>query len=144
MTRREGASDAGRAGPEPAVPAEPLPQPPVRVDGPETVAEERLLSSLRQRARSVNRARVLRLVDLFDAALAGRLDEPGREEGENLAHQVVGSAGTFGSPGASRDAVVVEEWFAGHDRGVRRRRRARAQDAGVPAPRHRLQSEFEA
>ena len=120
----------------------PLPEPPVRVDGPETVAEEQLLSSLRQRARSVNRARVGRLVDLFDAAQSGRLDEQGREEGESLAHPVVGSAGTFGSPGASRDAVVVEEWFAGHEGGARKRR-ARAEDAGVRVRLDRLRSEFE-
>jgi hypothetical protein len=144
VTQREGpAGDDLQAPDAEAGPTSPLPEPPVRVDGPETVAEERLLSSLRGRARSVNLGRVLRLVDLFDAALAGRLDERGREEGENLAHQVVGSAGTFGSPAASRDALVVEEWFAGHEQGARRGRRARGRDAGVRATLDRLQSEFE-
>lgn len=124
----------------------PLPEPGARVDGPETVAEERLLSSLRQRARSVNLSRVLRLGDLFAAGLAGRLDEEGRREGENLAHQVVGSAGTFGSPAASRDALTVEEWFAGHDqaRGSRLRHRfARSEDGTVRDVLDRLRTEFE-
>ena len=84
----------------------------VPVDGPETVAEQRLLASFGRQARAVNLARVDRLVELLDAADAGQLDEPGRLEAENLAHQVVGSAGTFGFPAASVDAVSIEDYFA--------------------------------
>lgn len=84
----------------------------VPVDGPQTVAEDRLLASLGRQARAVNLARVVRLVELLDASDAGGLDEAGRSEAESLAHQVVGSAGTFGYPSASVDAVVVEEYFA--------------------------------
>ena len=85
---------------------------PVPVDGPETVAEKRLLATLGRRARSVNLSRVVRLVELLDSADAGALDEAGRLEAENLAHQVVGSAGTFGYPAASVDAVAIEDYFA--------------------------------
>lgn len=84
----------------------------VPVDGPETLAEQRLLASFGQRARAANLLRVVRLSELLDSADAGALDEEGRREGENLAHQVVGSAGTFGQPGASREAVSVERYFA--------------------------------
>ena len=86
---------------------------PARADGADTADEERLLASLGRRARSVNLARVVRLLALLDAAEEGGLDERGRNEAESLAHQVVGSAGTFGYPAASVDAGVVEEWFAG-------------------------------
>ncbi|MGI3786130.1 MAG: hypothetical protein ACRYG2_35745 [Janthinobacterium lividum] len=86
--------------------------PDVPVDGPETVAEERLLASLGRQARTVNLARVVRLLELLDDAYAGVLDEAGRLEAENLAHQVVGSAGTFGFPTASVDAVAIEGYFA--------------------------------
>jgi hypothetical protein len=84
----------------------------VPVDGPETMAEKRLLASLGRQARTVNHARVVRLVELLDTADAGTLDEDGRREAENLAHQVIGSAGTFGYPAASVDAVAIEDHFA--------------------------------
>jgi HPt (histidine-containing phosphotransfer) domain-containing protein len=84
----------------------------IPVDGPETVAEKRLLANLGRQARTVNLARVVRLLELLDAADAGDLDEAGRSEAENLAHQVVGSAGTFGFPGASVEAVSIEDYFA--------------------------------
>lgn len=84
----------------------------VPVDGPETVAEQRLLASLGRQARRVNLGRVVRLVELLGASDAGTLDEAGRHEAESLAHQVVGSAGTFGFPAASVDAVAIEEYFA--------------------------------
>ena len=82
------------------------------VDGPETAAEQRLLASFGRRARTVNLGRVLRLLELLDVSDEGRLDERGRGEAENLAHQVVGSAGTFGYPAASADAAVIEGYFA--------------------------------
>ncbi|SEQ09720.1 hypothetical protein [Microlunatus flavus] len=90
----------------------------VPVDGPETIAERRLLASFGQRAREVNLSRVGRLSELFDRADAGRLDEDGRREAENLAHQLVGSAGTFGQAGASLEAVEVERYFAVTDEGA--------------------------
>jgi len=84
----------------------------IPVDGPETVAEQRLLASLCRQARAVNLTRVVRLVELLDSSDAGALDEHGRREAENLAHQVVGSAGTFGFPTASVEAVAIEDFFA--------------------------------
>lgn len=118
--------------------------PDVPVDGPETAAEERLLASLGRQARTVNLARVVRLVALLDLSDAGLLDGAGRQEAENLAHQVVGSAGTFGFPAASVHAVAIEDYFAtqppgsgpGADAGAVRRTldRLRAEFAG-PAQR---------
>ena len=84
----------------------------VPVDGPETVVEQRLLASFGAQARTVNLARVLRLLELLDVSDAGVLDERGRVEAENLAHQVVGSAGTFGFRAASADAAMIEDYFA--------------------------------
>lgn len=89
------------------------------VDGPETMAENQLLASLGRQARSVNLGRVVRLVELLDASDAGVLDEAGRGEAEHLAHQVVGSAGTFGFPSASIDAVSIEDYFASGPAGSR-------------------------
>jgi hypothetical protein len=83
----------------------------VPVDGPETIAEKRLLATLGRQARSVNLARVVRLLELLDSADAGALDDADRLEAENLAHQVVGSAGTFGFPAASVDAAAIEAYF---------------------------------
>ena len=78
----------------------------------DTADEEQLLASLGRRARTVNLARVVRLLALLDSAEDGGLAEAARREAEDLAHQVVGSAGTFGYPAASVEAVVVEDWFA--------------------------------
>ena len=108
------------------------------VDGPETVAEKRLLASLARQARTVNRARVARLIELLDAADGGSLDEAGRQEAENVAHQLIGSAGTFGRQEASEDAVVVEEYFT-----ARRARRAVLVGADVVRETlERLRAEF--
>lgn len=82
------------------------------VDGPETVAEQRLLATFAARARVTNLGRVVRLHELMDRGDRGALDEPHRQEAENLAHQVSGSAGTFGHPAASLDAARVERFFA--------------------------------
>jgi HPt (histidine-containing phosphotransfer) domain-containing protein len=107
-------------------------------DGPETLAEERLLSSLGRQARAVNLARVVRLVELLDSADAGALDDVDRHEAESLAHQVVGSAGTFGFPAASVDAVAIEEYF-----GVDPPGSGATSDAGlVRRTLERLRSEF--
>ncbi len=84
----------------------------VPVDGPETLAEQRLLAAFGLRARAANLGRVVRLRELLERGDSGALDEEGRQEAESLAHQVVGSAGTFGQPAASRDAARVERYFA--------------------------------
>ncbi|GAA3578844.1 hypothetical protein GCM10022197_40350 [Microlunatus spumicola] len=109
----------------------------IPVDGPDTVAEKRLLSSLGRQAQTVNLARVVRLLELLDASDAGTLDEAGRGEAENLAHQVVGSAGTFGFPAASVEAVSIEDYFATWPSG------AGAGTGPVRATLERLRLEFE-
>lgn len=87
------------------------------VDGPATMAENEALRTIGARAREVNRGRAERLRELLEHAAQGRLDEPERHEAEGLAHQIVGSAGTFGFVGASRLAVEAEDYFADPDRG---------------------------
>ena len=120
----------------PGDPAGECVEPPV--DGPETVAEKRLLATLGRQARPVNLARVVRLLALLEAAEEGALDEAGQQEAENVAHQLIGSAGTFGHHSASEDAVVVEGYFA-----ARRGRRGMAAGADVVrATLERLRSEF--
>jgi len=118
------AGAAGRSGP----PAHRWPDPPA--DGPETLAEERLLAAFGRRATAANLDRVVRLVALLDRADTGTLDEAGRQEAESLAHQVVGSAGTFGHPAASLDAAGLERFFAAsvpvHERPREEREHARA------------------
>jgi hypothetical protein len=112
----------------------------IPADGPETVAEKHLLASLGGRARRVNLARVVRLAELLDASDSGALDEAGRLEAENLAHQVVGSAGTFGYPAASVDAVAIEDYFAASPAGS-----GRSADAAlVRRTLDRLRAEFTA
>lgn len=71
-----------------------------------------VLRDLSRSATQANLARSALIGDALAAAEAGRLDEPQRLEAANAAHQVVGSAGTFGLPGASRMAARLEAFFA--------------------------------
>lgn len=81
-------------------------------DGPATVAENEVLRSIGRRARTVNLTRAQRLGELLDQALLRRLAEDERGEAEGLAHQIIGSAGTFGYSAASELAVEVEDYLA--------------------------------
>jgi HPt (histidine-containing phosphotransfer) domain-containing protein len=67
--------------------------------------------SIGDHARLVNRERAALLGDALLAASRGRLDEDGRATAAQLAHQLVGSAGTFGFPGASELAGELERFF---------------------------------
>jgi HPt (histidine-containing phosphotransfer) domain-containing protein len=67
--------------------------------------------SIGDHARLVNRERAALLEDALLAAVRGGLDEDGRAAAAQLAHQLVGSAGTFGFPGASRLAEELEKFF---------------------------------
>jgi HPt (histidine-containing phosphotransfer) domain-containing protein len=63
-------------------------------------------------ARTVNLGRAERLADALAGADNGRLDDSTRQTATELAHQLVGSAGTFGFAGASDLAGELEQFFA--------------------------------
>ena len=63
-------------------------------------------------ARSVNLGRAEKLADALAGADNGRLDDSARQTATELAHQLVGSAGTFGFVGASDLAGELEQFFA--------------------------------
>ena len=67
--------------------------------------------SIGDHARLVNRERAALLEDALLAAGRGVLDEDGRAAAAQLAHQLVGSAGTFGFPGAAELAGELERFF---------------------------------
>jgi HPt (histidine-containing phosphotransfer) domain-containing protein len=71
--------------------------------------------SIGDHARLVNRERAALLDDALLAAGRGGLDEDGRAAAAQLAHQLVGSAGTFGFPGASQLAGELERFFEDGD-----------------------------
>ena len=70
-----------------------------------------LLRGLAASARAANLARTAVIEDALAASAAGTLDEGRREAAESAAHQVVGSAGTFGRHRASELAAALEQWF---------------------------------
>lgn len=75
---------------------------------------ERLRAAVRSigdHARSMNLGRTARLADLLRRAENGRLPDDQRTVAIELAHQMVGSAGTFGFPEASSLAAELEQFF---------------------------------
>jgi HPt (histidine-containing phosphotransfer) domain-containing protein len=86
--------------------------------GPEDDAEVRLravVESIGGHARSANLARADRLSEALAEVAAGALDESDRRRATDIAHQLVGSAGTFGFPGASQLAGEIERYFVEAD-----------------------------
>lgn len=80
--------------------------------------EDRLraaVESISDHAHSVNLARAARLDQVLADMVAGEVDEGEREEATEVAHQLVGSAGTFGFPGASQLAAELEHFFVEAD-----------------------------
>ena len=67
--------------------------------------------SIGDHARTVNRERAALLADALRAASRGVLDTEARHAAAQLAHQLVGSAGTFGFPVASKLAGELERFF---------------------------------
>lgn len=65
------------------------------------------------RAYQSNLARVSELQGAVSAALEGRLDETQRLGAQRVAHQLYGSAGTFGYPRASELGRELEQFFEG-------------------------------
>ena len=81
-------------------------------------AEARLravVESIGGHARSANLARADRLSEALAEVAAGALDESDRRRATDIAHQLVGSAGTFGFPGASQLAGEIERYFVEAD-----------------------------
>lgn len=73
------------------------------------------LRHLSSRARRSNLARVAQLEAALHGAADGRLDADGRREAAEVAHQVRGSAGTFGYPRASDLAGRLEHLLRSGD-----------------------------
>ncbi|GAA3615083.1 Hpt domain-containing protein [Microlunatus ginsengisoli] len=69
------------------------------------------MRGLRSRARVTNLSRAAQLERSLELAAEGRLDEAGRAQAAAVAHQLIGSAGTFGFPEASRAATELREFF---------------------------------
>jgi HPt (histidine-containing phosphotransfer) domain-containing protein len=85
---------------------------------PDDGAEARLraaVESIGGHARSTNLARADRLSEALAEVAAGALDESDRRRATDIAHQLVGSAGTFGFPGASQLAGEIERYFVEAD-----------------------------
>lgn len=76
-----------------------------------------VLAGLADSARQANLARSEVLADALRAVAEGRLTETERAAAQQAAHQVVGSAGTFGVRRASELAASLEEYFAGDEVG---------------------------
>ena len=74
-----------------------------------------ILAELAVSARRSNLARVDVLAEALDAVEQGRLDETTRSAAVQAAHQLVGSAGTFGAPEASRLAAALEQYLGQGD-----------------------------
>ena len=80
--------------------------------------EDRLraaVESISDHARAVNLARAAHLDRVLADLAAGRDDEEERQRATESAHQLVGSAGTFGFPGASSLAGELERYFVEAD-----------------------------
>ena len=80
--------------------------------------EDRLraaVESISDHARAVNLARAAHLDRVLADIAAGRDDEEERLRATESAHQLVGSAGTFGFPGASSLAGELERYFVEAD-----------------------------
>ncbi len=87
-------------------------------NGPDDIAEDRLraaVESISDHARSVNLDRADRLGQALAKVAAGARDEATRQEAAEIAHQLVGSAGTFGFAGASQLAAAIERYFVEAD-----------------------------
>jgi HPt (histidine-containing phosphotransfer) domain-containing protein len=67
--------------------------------------------SIGDHARSVNLQRAGRLAEVLATVDGGRLGGNQRQVATALAHQLVGSAGTFGFAGASQLAAELERFF---------------------------------
>ena len=72
-----------------------------------------VMADLSASARRSNLVRCEQLGEALDAIAARQLPPAGRLEAASVAHQVVGSAGTFGYRRVSSLAAALEEYLAG-------------------------------
>ena len=70
------------------------------------------IRSIGLHAHAVNLDRSARLKATFEVAANGSLDDSERRAAAEVAHQLVGSAGTFGFPAVSQLAAELETFFA--------------------------------
>ncbi|HEY5821205.1 MAG TPA: Hpt domain-containing protein [Propionibacteriaceae bacterium] len=90
-----------------------LVEPPSSAPSPDDVdALDGVVRSIGDHARTVNLARAAGLGEALDDAAGGRLHDGRRRAAAELAHQLVGSAGTFGFAGVSDLAAQLERFFA--------------------------------
>jgi HPt (histidine-containing phosphotransfer) domain-containing protein len=74
--------------------------------------EVSMMHAIAARAWQSNLARLAQLDDALQRAAAGTLALDGSAAAAQVAHQLVGSAGTFGYPRVSELGRRVELWFA--------------------------------
>ncbi len=74
-------------------------------------ALQSVLRALSASARAANLARTAVLEEALTALDAGALGTAQREAAVSAAHQVAGSAGTFGRRRSSELALQLEQWF---------------------------------
>jgi HPt (histidine-containing phosphotransfer) domain-containing protein len=70
-----------------------------------------VLAALAASAQRANLARSAVLAEALELVVAGRWDEEHRVAATQAAHQLIGSAGTFGSRRASELAASLERFF---------------------------------
>ena len=73
------------------------------------------VESIGDHARAANLARAAHLEQVLADIAAGQADEEERQGATESAHQLVGSAGTFGFAGASQLAGELERYFVEAD-----------------------------
>jgi HPt (histidine-containing phosphotransfer) domain-containing protein len=82
------------------------------------LSEDRLMAAVEaigEHARTVNLDRAAQLDQALAAIAAGRTSAAELQAATEMAHQLVGSAGTFGFPGASELAGEIERYFVEAD-----------------------------
>jgi len=87
-----------------------------------------VVRSIGDHARTVNLTRAAGLSAALDRAETGQLPNAGRSAAAELAHQLLGSAGTFGFSGVSDLAAELERFF----------REAEFDEAGLISARERM------
>ncbi len=72
-------------------------------------AYEEVLAGIAARAAQTNRQRIARLTEAVQLLGRGELDEAGRQQAVRVAHQLAGSAGTFGDVRAGELSRELEQ-----------------------------------